>query len=179
MKVSDATLINGIRLGEYSLFNELFMRYYSRLCAFVYDITNDKSSAEDIVQELFIRIWERRSNIDIQESVSGFLFRAARNAALNHIRGEKSRRLVQLDIPQEEVSIEPDRIEKEEFRVMLEQCMNALPERCQLVFKMHRIEGLKQKEISEKLNISIKTIKNQIWKAMKYLRSCLEVQEDA
>ena len=68
-------------------------------------------------------------------------------------------------------------MEEEEFISFLDACIEALPERSREVFKLSRIDGLKQKEIAEKLDISIKTIKNQIWKSLQYLKSCLEAKD--
>jgi len=174
MNLSDTTLITGIKSGDYQKFNILFFRYYACLCSFVSGIVKDQLAAEDIIQDLFIRIWEKRSNLQIHENVAGFLYTAAKNAALNHLRGEKSRKNLQLNIPKVDLSVDGEFLEHEEFKRMLNECIDRLPDRCRQVFVMERMEGYKQKEISEKLDISVKTIKNQLWKAVKYLKACLE-----
>lgn len=172
MEIPDNTLILRIAGNDYSSFNQLFMRYYSRLCAFVFEITRDTAVAEDIVQEFYLKLWTNRGEINISENARGYLFTSCRNAALNYIRDENAKRkniesLATNNISEEEIS------EMEDYLDALEKCIAQLPERSKQVFLMHKFEDYSQKEISEKLNISVKTIKNQIWKSLQYLRECL------
>jgi RNA polymerase sigma-70 factor (ECF subfamily) len=176
-KDEEKILFSGITLDEYSSFKVLFERYYGRLCAYVFTITNDYAASEDIVQELFIRFWNGRQKIVINDSVFAYLFRASRNSALNYIRGKANRERTQQNITFQEAIIDRDFLEEEEFIGFLDACIEALPERSRQVFKLSRIDGLKQKEIAERLNISVKTIKNQIWKSLQYLKSCLELKD--
>jgi len=176
MEFADETLIAGIKRNDYSSYNQLFMRYYSRLCAFVFGITQNSSASEDVVQELFIRLWINRTKLEINESVSGYLYRSSKNAALNHLRAEKSRQKSVQEIPFQESQTD-DFIEQVEFSNALYQCIEQLPERSREVFKMSRFDGLKQQEISDQLGISVKTIKNQIWKSLQYLKACLELKD--
>jgi RNA polymerase sigma-70 factor (ECF subfamily) len=164
-------------VDDHAGFKIMFNRYYSRLCAYVFTITSDYSASEDIVQELFIRFWNDRQKIVIGDSILAYLFRASRNSALNYIRGKANRERSQQNITFQEAIIDRDFLEEEEFISFLDECIEALPERSRQVFKLSRIDGLKQKEIAEKLNISVKTIKNQIWKSLQYLKSCLEAKD--
>lgn len=164
-------------LDNYSSFQQLFESYYGRLCAYTFTLTHNHAASEDIVQELFIRLWCDRYRISIQENISAYLFRASRNAALNYIRGEASRDQNMKKISIQESVIDRDFLEEEEFVSFLENCIEDLPDRCKNVFKMSRIEGCKQIEIADRLGTSIKTIKNQIWKSLQYLRTCLESKD--
>lgn len=171
---------NGVReiaLDSYSNFQHLFESYYGRLCAYVFTLTHNHSASEDIVQELFIRLWNDRERIHIQENVLAYLFRASRNAALNYMRGEANRdqSIKKLDV--QESVVDRDFLEEEEFVSFLEDCIGDLPDRCQQVFRMSRFEGCKQAEIADQLGTSVKTIKNQIWKSLQYLRTCLEAKD--
>jgi len=177
MEIADDTLIAGIKRNDYTSFNQLFVRYYSRLCAFVYGITQNKITSEDVVQELFIRLWTQREKINISESVSGYLYRASKNAALNYLRAENSRKHILAEMPVSDWQTDNVQIEQLEFNAALHECIQQLPGRSKEVFLLSRFDGLKQKEISDKLGISIKTIKNQIWKSLQYLKSCLELKE--
>jgi len=177
MEFADEILIAGIKRNDYSSYNQLFLRYYSRLCAFVYGITQSSSASEDVVQELFIRLWINRTKLEINESVSGYLYRSSKNAALNHLRSEKSRQKSVQNMPVQELQTDDNLIEQVEFSAALYQCIEQLPERSREVFKMSRIDGLKQQEISDQLGISVKTIKNQIWKSLQYLKACLELKD--
>lgn len=177
MEFADEILIAGIKRNDYSSYNQLFLRYYSRLCAFVFGITQSSSASEDVVQELFIRLWINRTKLEINESVSGYLYRSSKNAALNHLRSEKSRQKSVQNMPVQELQTDDNLIEQVEFSAALYQCIEQLPERSREVFKMSRIDGLKQQEISDQLGISVKTIKNQIWKSLQYLKACLELKD--
>ena len=177
MEVTDDILVAGIKRNDYQSYNQLFLRYYSRLCTFVFGITQSSSASEDVVQELFIRLWINRAKLDINESVSGYLYHSSKNAALNYLRAEKSRQKSVQNIPIQEFQTDDNLIEQVEFSAALYQCIEQLPERSREVFKMSRIDGFKQQEISDQLGISVKTIKNQIWKSLQYLKACLELKD--
>lgn len=168
-------LLKGIKNGDYSSYNRLFVLYYCRLCAFVNTIIDDTEASEDVVQELFIRLWTHRHQLTIKQGyVSGYLYKAAQNAAINYLRRENNRRKSLEKMPLIPFTIDRDFLEEEEFREALKKCINELPGRCKEIFLLSRYDGCKQKEIADKLNISVKTIKNHLWKALTYLKSCLE-----
>ena len=171
---TDERLIEAIRRNDYVSYNKLFERYYGRLCQYVYSLLMDKSDTEDIVQELFLNIWKNRERIEIKENVGGYLYKMAKHLALNHLRSKVY--LNNLAETPAQLSYDADRVESEEIRIALYSCIDHLPGRCKEVLLLHRIKGLKQKEISEKLDVSIKTIKNQIWISLQKLRRCLELK---
>lgn len=177
MDFADETLIAGIKKNDYLCYNQLFLRYYRRLCLFVFKLTQNHNASEDVVQELFIRLWTNRQKMEINENISGYLYRASKNAALNYIRTENNRKKTLNNIPFQEWSTDESLIEQVEFSVALHHCIEQLPNRCKEVFMKSRFDGLKQKEISDQLGISVKTIKNQIWKSMQYLKSCIELKD--
>ncbi|WP_159518912.1 RNA polymerase sigma factor [Sunxiuqinia indica] len=163
--------------SDYASFNKIFDLYYPRLCAYVFQITNNSNASEDIVQEVFIRLWNGRERIVIHEHLLGYLLKASRNAALNYLRSEASRKKTMESLPVDIEINESNLLEEQEFIDLVTECIEELPERSKQVFLMSRFEGLKQKEIADKLGVSIKTIKNQIWKSLQYLKSCLEIKE--
>ena len=170
--VTDEILIAAIGKDDYTSYNKLFVRYYSRLCYYVYRILMDKEDAEDVVQELFLTLWNNRKKIEIGENVSGYLYRMAKNLALNHIRTETNYRSV-LESREEPLSYyEENPLESEEFRLALNDCINRLPGRCKEVLLLHRVKGLKQKEIADQLSISVKTIKMQLGSPLHRLKRC-------
>ena len=101
----------------------------------------------------------------------------AKNLALNHIRSKSHLNILTNNEEQLTLSYEETPLETQEFRIALYDCINRLPSRSREVLLLHRIKGLKQKEISEKLDISVKTIKNQIWTSLQKLKKCLELKE--
>ena len=176
MEIADEILVTGIKQNDYSSYNLLFVRYYSRLCAFVSGIIQNNAASEDVVQELFIRLWTQRRKLEINDNISGYLYRASKNAALNYLRSESNRKKTIQNIPASEYDADENLIDELEFNASLHHCIEQLPERSKEVLMKCRFEGLKQKEISDQLGISVKTIKNQIWKSMQYLKSCLELK---
>lgn len=177
MEYTDDILIAGIKKDDYACYNQLFMRYYSRLCLFVFGITRNYTSSEDVVQELFIRLWIQRGKLEINESISGYLYRACKNAAINYLRSEKNRQKSIQNMPAKEWQTDEDQIEQIEFTVALNQCIEQLPNRSRDVFMKSRIDGMKQQEISDQLGVSVKTIKNQIWKSLQFLKACMELKD--
>lgn len=176
VSVTDEELIAAIGKDDYSSYNKLFIRYYSRLCCYVYRLLEDKEDAEDVVQELFLSLWNNRKKIKIDDNVFGYLYKMAKNLALNHIRTKTNYRTL-LENREEPLSYyEENLLEYEEFRMALYDCINLLPGRCKEVLLLHRVKGLKQQEIADQLSISIKTIKNQIWSSLLRVKKCLEIK---
>lgn len=171
-------IFSAIRQSDYNSFNRLFFCFYKRLCAYVTEITKDEFVSEDIVQDLFINLWTNREKIEVRENIAGYLFKSSKNAALNYLRSEKNKNNALERISINTSLLTDYDIEHEEFLSALDNCINQLPARSKEVFILHRIEGLKLIEISEKLNISVKTIKNQIWKSLQFLKSCIEFKSE-
>jgi RNA polymerase sigma-70 factor (family 1) len=154
-------------------FEQLFRTHYPRLCAFAATFLKDKEEAEEIVQTMFCRLWEQRESLDITISVQAYLFRAVRNASLNQIKKTQIRdayKVMNLEELNNNPEFQPDRTTEKELSKRIEKAIADLPEQCRLVFKLSRFEELKYKEIAEQLNISIKTVENQMGKALKRLR---------
>jgi RNA polymerase sigma-70 factor (ECF subfamily) len=171
---TDALWMEDIRKDSYISYNKLFARYYQPLCQFVYSIAASRPDAEDIVQELFLHLWRRRKNIEITGSVSSYLYKMAKNRTLNHIRKEASYKMLLERLETTPYDEDEHPMEACEFRTALYDCMNRLPARSREILLLDRMKGLKQKEIAERLSISLKTVKNQIWTSLQKLKLCLE-----
>ena len=174
---ADKVLMIAIGNNDYISYNKLFDRYYGRLCQYVYSLLMDRNDAEDVVQELFLNLWKNRGRIEIKENVSGYLYRMVKHLALNFIRSKVQTGSLSENQDLLLLSYEDNQLETEEFRIALYDCIDHLPDRSREVLLLHRVKGLKQKEISEKLSISVKTIKNQIWMSLQKLKECLEMKE--
>lgn len=127
--------------------------------------------AEDLVQQAFIRLWEKRALIDIQWSLKSYLYKSVHNAALNRIRHEKVKaQYQQLNavLPGEEATPAAD--EHPELLERIGTALNALPPQCRQIFELSRFESLKYREIAEQLNLSIKTVETQMGKALRLMR---------
>ncbi len=172
----DDQLYIRFRSDDYASFNQLFHRYYGRLCAYSFQIIQDKQAAEDLIQDLFVKLWADRHKLIIRDKVSSYLFKSAKNACLNYLRSKKQRTQMPVEYAADKVPEDDNEQLDEEFVSQLFECIEKLPERSRQVFMMNRIEEQKLSDISEQLGISVKTIKNQLWKSMIYLKSCLETK---
>ncbi len=173
---TDIQLLNKINAGDYNSFRVLFERYYSPLCNFAFKFSRDDFITEDIVQEVFVKIWEDRRTIKISESVKSYLYAAVRNKSLNKMKSESVRQEHATRFSESEnKQVDAAGLEQEEFRNYLFQCIEKLPPRCKEVFAKSRFEEMKQEKIATSLDISLKTVKAQIGKALRFLRDCLQV----
>lgn len=154
-------------------FKKLFDQYFDALVDFAKLYTQDHSAAEDVVQSVFIKVWENQSKILEQDNPKYYLYRAVKNRCLNYIRDIKKMSEQELDteLPaQARVSFE-SQIEGQELAKQIDAWVDELPPACRRVFLLSRKEELSHKEISDLLEISTKTVENQITKALKHLRS--------
>lgn len=149
----------------------IFKQYYDVMCQTAYRILKEKSLAEDIVQEVFFELFKKRDKVKIQ-SLSGYLKRSVYNRSLNKIKSNKN--LVDSDelnieLSDKSISSQQD-LEYKELENYLNEVIDKLPEKCRLVFILNRFEELSYKEVAEKLEISVKTVENQMSKALRILR---------
>lgn len=173
---TDQELFTRLRTGEATALDELFRRHYANLCRVALRFVNNEQEAEDIVQELFVSIWEKREKQrDDLESVGPYLRRATRNRSLNYLRDRKRIPVDDGEVPMTIPT--PDQadaaLEQEELRQQIHGAIDSLPERCRLVFVMSKIEDMSHKEIASSLDISQKTVENQMTRAYRYLRQLL------
>ena len=174
--LSDQELISILQKGNDQAIDILFRRHYSFVCQAVYRILKDRNTAEDIAQEVFFGLWKKRENLNITISVKAYLKRTAINKALNFIRDQK----IKFDDKEEQLphltsnqSTTQQHLEAEDLQKKIDEAIDSLPEKCRLVFTLSRFEEMSYKEIADHLDISIKTVENQISKALKVLRSIL------
>ncbi len=169
-------LFGEIRNGDEKAFEKLFHHYYGHLCLYASQILQDDNAAEEIVQDFFVKLWEKRNRLTIETSVKNYLFRSVKNQALNLIKHNKIKYIYAQSILSdtsdyptgEESFYEINLAEK------IEESILSLPEKRREIFRLSREEGLKYREIAEKLNISPKTVETQMSLAFKHLRQKLK-----
>lgn len=177
MDLTEIEHFKAIKEGNETVFEMIFKTHYQPLCNYAYSFLRDRDEAEETVQSTFFNFWEKRKDIDIQTSLKAYLYRAVRNTCLNSIKHEKIKQKHAADTltyAKGGYDAVSQSVIKEELERKISQAMQTLPEQCRLIFKMSRFEELKYAEIAQQLNISIKTVENQIGKALKLMREQLK-----
>ena len=177
METPEQQLLSALRFGNEAALRQIFDRHYPLLLSDIYRLSPDESTCQDLAQELFVDLWNKRESLDIHTSLRAYLRRAAVNKSLNYI---KASRRVQFDdtddlayLPDTTVSDQHKQEKQDTLEDALHAAINTLPEKCRIVFNLSRFEQLSHREIAEQLGISVKTIENQITKAMKILREAM------
>jgi len=173
MYKKELDIISGFKSGNEKAYEQLFFDFYPQLTVFARKYVLDIEMAKEIVQAVFVRIFEKRKSISIKTSVKSYLYQSVKNECLNHIRHQKihNEHIEQIKQQSEESSFEwSDKMLETELEYKIFQSVEKLPKQCQKIFKMSRLEGKKNKEIAEILQISKRTVETQISKALKLLR---------
>jgi len=153
-------------------FEALFKLYYAPLVVYACKFVADRDIAREIVQDFFVRLYEKRLTLNIDTSIKSYLYRSVYNCCINYInqRTIQDKHLKNIDMEK----VDEDNLENEINRIELQQkifeVIETLPSKCRRIFKMNRLEGLKNEEIATKLNLSKRTVETQISKALKILR---------
>ena len=158
------------------VFEQLFKEHFKGLYAYAFTIVKDEAIAEEIVQNVFFKIWDKNVQDTIETSVKAYLYKAVYHDSLNHLKHQKIRARYQAHAMQQPgTSSEPasKKLVLKELEAKIRQALNDLPQQCRTIFQLSRFEGLKYQEIADQLNISVKTVENQMGKALKLLRTKL------
>lgn len=168
--------ILALRQGDGKAYESLFKGYYRRLCSYANTLLNDPDESEEVVQQTFIQLWERRTALEINLSIQAYLFKAVRNSSLNKIKHGKVRQMYAAEMSARSAKSEPasQMTFQNELQKQIHQAIESLPEQCRIIFKLSRFEELKYVEIADHMGISIKTVENQMGKALKIMREKLK-----
>jgi RNA polymerase sigma-70 factor (ECF subfamily) len=172
-------IIERIRQGDIGEFESLFRSSYVSLVRYASNIVKDHDTAEEIVQDLFFRLWQDKKKIKIESSLNGYLFRSVHNKCLHWIKHEKvvERHEKEMEFQLNENHENPtDILNYKELEARVAGILDRLPERCGRIFYLNRFEGLKYSEIAEKLSLSVKTVEANMGKALKEFRKALTEQ---
>lgn len=176
VETGKAIHIESFRKGDEAAFEKIFKDNFKSLYRYAFTIVKNESAAEEIVQNVFFKIWNKKEQLPDGILLKAYFYRAIHNESLNLIKHHKVRTTYQLHAIRsgdQHVENASSKIGMSELQRHLSAAMNELPEQCRTIFHMSRFEEKKYKEIADELNISPKTVENQLGKALKILRAKL------
>lgn len=172
-----------MRENKSIVFDSIFRRTYSRLYFYALSLLSDESDADDVVEEVFAGLWRRMDEIDLEDNIEGFLYRAVYTRSVNVLkrRNVDAGRLAAIEdinnMRMEYYSGMNDdplrRMENAELRRKIEDTINMLPEKCRQVFRMSYLNGMHNNDIAEELQLSVRTVEAHMYRALRFLRERL------
>jgi RNA polymerase sigma-70 factor (ECF subfamily) len=174
--LTDSEFLDLLKTDGEKAIEFLFKEHYDYLCRTVYRVLPKPAIIEDLVQDVFFELWRKHETLNITTSIKAYLRRAAVNKTLNYIRSQRLKLADPENTPEPESRFTEaeEQLEVNELQDRINKVVDSLPERCRMVFVLSRFEEKSYKEIAEELGISIKTVENQISKALKLLRKALD-----
>lgn len=165
------TALNTLDAHEYEI---VFRQYYESLCHYANMWMKDMDAAEEIVQNTFVRLWEKKASLKIESSLKSYLYKSVYHAALNEIKHQNVKnKYINMQHSEEPIHEMRSDAQVKDLEQRIDAALQKLPEQCRLIFQMSRFRELKYREIAEVLNISVKTVENQMGKALKIMRTNL------
>lgn len=173
MEVQESGAIPMTFNGEGQTFEKIFKTHFKSLYAYAYTIVKEEMAAEEMVQNVFFKIWERNGGSDIQSPALAYLYKSVYHESLNYLKHQKVKAAYQAHTIYQMKS-QTDHASKKimlsELEQQIDKALSELPEQCRTIFQMSRFEEMKYHEIAARLGLSIKTVENQMGKALKILR---------
>jgi RNA polymerase sigma-70 factor (ECF subfamily) len=180
MEYSHQQLINGIKNGDVVAFEELYRQYYIFLCLIAEHIVRNPSDAEEIVSDVFVKLWNIREKIEIIISIKAYLVRAVHNTSINFLEQSKTTNKLTDSLNNSDYQLlawDSDyplgQLFEKEIMDILDHGINNLPDACRQIFMLSRNENMKYSDIADKLGISVNTVKTQMKIALSRLRETL------
>ena len=168
--------------GDENAFKYFFDTYYDDLCNFVNGYLRDETLSEDIVQSIFIYLWEHRDSLPTNSSIKAYLYSATKNKSLNHLRNLKNRHRIEGEFFTKPEIFSDEKadsyLEFEELKTILSNAVEVLPMQCKTIYQLSRDEGLTHREIAERMGITIKTVENQMTIAIRKIKEYLQPYQD-
>jgi RNA polymerase sigma-70 factor (ECF subfamily) len=163
-------------MQEISAFEQIFKKHNKTLCDLAYNIVSDADAAKDIVQDVFVKLWNNRSNVDLGGQIRNYLYKATSHTALNYLRSLKriDRLGNQTEVSRLQAHANQESILYKEFELRVRESIDRLPPKCKAIYLLSRHEGLKYQEIADALGLSLKTVENQMGIALEKLRDDLK-----
>ncbi|MCB4807602.1 RNA polymerase sigma-70 factor [Tamlana sp. 62-3] len=168
----DEILFNCVKNNNQQALEQLFQKYYFNLCLFSKQYVERPDLAEEVVADVFLKIWQNRKTLHIKTSLKAYLFVATKNLSINVVNKEKANTLkLQATKETDNFShLSTDQgLHYNEVKNQIDKIIEELPQQRKIIFKLNRIDGLKYKEIADKLGVSVSTVQKQMLEAMKHV----------
>jgi RNA polymerase sigma-70 factor (family 1) len=174
--ILEQLIIGRLKAADPDMFAEIFSVYYKDMVMFAYSFTHDREDSEEIVQDVFVKLWEDHEKINISASIKSYLLKSVQNKCIDWHRHRKVMNHHSSYIIENSMLYENDTdnyILSSELEILIEKAIQSLPDKVRETFEMSRVEGFKYQEIADKLNVSVRTIEVRISKALELLRGSL------
>ena len=164
-----------------AVLESIFKTFYPVLAAYCYKYVKNEETARDIIQDIFMKVWENRQNVDFSMPLHSFLLKIAHNFCINHLQRVKKEqnylhnttmRLLEMELQYDHLF---DQLVADSMAERIDEVVEQLPEQCRYIFRKSRYEGFNHKDIAQDLNISVRTVETQIYRALKILKKALNV----
>jgi RNA polymerase sigma-70 factor (ECF subfamily) len=176
MDLQDEQIAALLVVRNETAFEQVFKTHYKNLYAYALTILKDEIEAEEIVQQVFFKLWDRSEKLHVSGPVAAYLYRAVHNESLNFLKHQKVKETHRLHVAyamKNNTEQPQGKMLSRELEQKFREALNELPEQCRTVFQLSRFEDMKYRDIADKLQISVKTVENHMGKALKILRTQL------
>jgi RNA polymerase sigma-70 factor, ECF subfamily len=177
MDLSDKEILQKLKEGDQSVFNQIFRDNYVTLVSYSRKFIRDKEEAEEVVQELFVNFWKKRASIEVNTSLKSYLFRSVHNMCINQIKRKKVKDKFEEYYIRNGSVFSADFsniIDEQELQRKISKALEEMPEKVRVTFQLIRFEDMKYKEAAGKLGISVKTVEAQMGIALRHMRLFLK-----
>jgi len=162
--------------GNHKAFEDIFIMYFRRVKVFIGGIIKSNVDAEELAQDVFIKLWQNRKQIDVNKSLNAYLYAIARNATFNYLKHQKVEQSYLSDYKQNEDVDTPEEVYfAQEIKLLIEMTVTQMPAQRRRIYILSRDKGISNEDIANQLNISKKTVENQLSLALKEIRKVVSV----
>jgi len=175
--LSDSLLVTKIRQNDKDAFKTLYDRYSRKIYFFSLKYISDTAEVEDLVQSVFINVWQSRKSLDPDNSVKSYIYKAAVNYIYNYLKRKKiQNRFIESQIQKDEIysNLTYEQVFFHDLERTINNVVETLPAQQQKIFQLNRTEGLTEQEIAKKLDLSVRTVENQTYRALKKIKAILK-----
>lgn len=182
INIEDYLLVKQLSNGNERAFEKLYQKYRNDIYAFSFSLLKSEFNAEEILQDVYLNVWQNKHKLNPNLSFKSFIFTCAKNACLNLLKRavyeQTMKDAIFYKINTTSSTNILDRIINDEYEILRKKAIKKLPPKRKIIFKMSREEGKSYEDISKELNISISTVKNQMSKALEFIKNFLQVNTD-